>query len=556
MIMRSHYFGGKSHQHSYTKLLFVLLFSAIFFFLLFSGVHIFAKAKAAETNEYGFAGGNGSTNSPFLIATAEQLNNMRNYSLNYDGDYDVMLGGNYFKVIADIDLTEFLSEGGAGYNGGKGWEPITIGAGTFDGGGFTISGFWCNRPDKSDGKYVGLFGNAVDAVIKNTILVLSEKGITGFSHCGGIAGLLTSYIDNKTAAVISGCSVTGNITSVKTEEKMGYDTSARAGLIAGDVLYATIEKCYAQGAVTGLTGIGGIAGDAKYTDISDCYFKGELKPAAPAEWETVCAGGIAGKYYGDSALKNCFYFGQTDNDARAAAIAGFNGDISAFDGGATALNPPEIYNCFYNSDVVKSPVTFMQPKEAWSEDCGDETCDHTDCDGRDYLKYAVINNSRGLTAAEMKDPDSYANWDFENIWGFDKEKNLVLRAFGTVYDPPNLLWLWLTLACVLFGAAAIAGGVILYRRKKTELITVTNTVEVEKEIVREVPIVKRPLPADLSGRERSVAELILKGKTRREIMDELNISEGAVRTYTARIYVKAGVNGQKEFIAYHLGGTQ
>jgi len=89
---------------------------------------------------------------------------------------------------------------------------------------------------------------------------------------------------------------------------------------------------------------------------------------------------------------------------------------------------------------------------------------------------------------------------------------------------------------------------------KTETVIETQTVEVPIEVIKEVPIVKKPLPADLSERECRVAELVLKGKSRREIADGLKISEGAVRTYAARIYSKAGVDGQKEFIARYLGG--
>jgi len=58
----------------------------------------------------------------------------------------------------------------------------------------------------------------------------------------------------------------------------------------------------------------------------------------------------------------------------------------------------------------------------------------------------------------------------------------------------------------------------------------------------------------LSKKERLVAELILKGKSRREIANEIKLSEGAVKTYTSRIYIKAGVDGQKEFIARYTGG--
>jgi len=120
----------------------------------------------------------------------------------------------------------------------------------------------------------------------------------------------------------------------------------------------------------------------------------------------------------------------------------------------------------------------------------------------------------------------------------------------------------------------LSGGFVLSRRKKAVVVTNTETVTVEKEVikevevekeiikevpvevVREVPVSKKRLPTDLSERERRVAELMLKGKSRREIADELNVSEGAVASYTDRVYMKAGVDNQKQFIARYSGETE
>jgi len=56
-----------------------------------------------------FAGGNGTEESPYMIADATQLNNVRNYL------------DSCFEVIADIEFTfADFAEGGAFYNGGAG----------------------------------------------------------------------------------------------------------------------------------------------------------------------------------------------------------------------------------------------------------------------------------------------------------------------------------------------------------------------------------------------------------------------------------------------------
>ena len=64
-----------------------------------------------------FAGGDGSSGNPYQIETAQQLDDLRNYtgSANYD---------KYFILNNDIDLTTFLSSGNPGYNLGLLWDPI------------------------------------------------------------------------------------------------------------------------------------------------------------------------------------------------------------------------------------------------------------------------------------------------------------------------------------------------------------------------------------------------------------------------------------------------
>ncbi len=136
------------------------------------------SASAAE-NTTEFAGGEGTEASPYLIANATHLNNVRNY-----------LGAHY-KMTADIVFTEAdFAEGGAFYNNGKGW--LSIGdataafAGTFDGDGHTIKGLKQTTTDA----YGGLFGRVYDAIIKN--LGMIDSAITGARCAGGILAVSES----------------------------------------------------------------------------------------------------------------------------------------------------------------------------------------------------------------------------------------------------------------------------------------------------------------------------------------------------------------------------
>ena len=59
------------------------------------------------------------------------------------------------------------------------------------------------------------------------------------------------------------------------------------------------------------------------------------------------------------------------------------------------------------------------------------------------------------------------------------------------------------------------------------------------------------LPSDvmLTTREREILELILQNKKRKEIADELNLSENTIKTYTRTLYGKLSVSSREELYA-------
>lgn len=71
--------------------------------LAFSATMLSANVNAQ------FAGGTGTESDPYIIQTAEQLNEVRNY-----------LDGNNFRLDNDIDLTSYLAANSAE----NGWLPI------------------------------------------------------------------------------------------------------------------------------------------------------------------------------------------------------------------------------------------------------------------------------------------------------------------------------------------------------------------------------------------------------------------------------------------------
>ena len=107
-------------------------------FLLFLMMSVCMRAQ--------FSGaGSGTSADPYLITSAVELNQVRNFLQNSDV---------HFKLMRDLDLTEWLNENSPS----QGWMPIgtkdTPFQGTFDGNGKTVTLF-INRPDVN---YVGFMG--------------------------------------------------------------------------------------------------------------------------------------------------------------------------------------------------------------------------------------------------------------------------------------------------------------------------------------------------------------------------------------------------------------
>ena len=86
----------------------------------------------------------------------------------------------------------------------------------------------------------------------------------------------------------------------------------------------------------------------------------------------------------------------------------------------------------------------------------------------------------------------------------------------------------------------------------------------ETELVRPAPVDIATMPMDekilrvlsfltpgeiLAPREREILEFILQNKKRKDIADELCLSENTIKTYTRTLYGKLGVSSREELYA-------
>ncbi|HHY36478.1 MAG TPA: hypothetical protein GX518_02170 [Firmicutes bacterium] len=268
----------------------------------------------------GFAGGSGTEDDPYLIATAQQLARI--------GDYlDA-----HFQLIADIDLN--LSP----YNLGKGWQPIGSEeepfTGSLDGNDKTIRGLYINRPEEDN---IGLFAViGKDAILRN--LRLEDVQITGKDNVGGLVGW--TYLGD-----VENCHVSGTVAGVhKVGGLAGEATryirncythcdvrgSEGVGGIAG-VNWGTFIASYAAGTTNGREGVGGLVGH-NFWFIYDCYATGPVKGEQKV-------GGLVGSN-AEGYVYTSYASGSVTGDAETGGLVGHQGEIGM------------VYNSYYDRETT------------------------------------------------------------------------------------------------------------------------------------------------------------------------------------------------------------
>ena len=235
------------------------------FLMLFAWINI----GIFTMNLNAFSGsGNGDEDSPYLITSATELNEIRN---NPEAHY---------KLMNNIDLTDWITENSSI----EGWEPINEFKGVLDGNGFVISGLWIERPETEK---IGFFGSVAGAIIKRTGIVIPDnKKIVGKKYVGGLVGQ-TPY--TTTEISIDECFVTGGTIESKDQAAGGI-----LGYTSTNSVTVSIRNCYtANSTVISVDGAGGIVGTAyRNINIENCYSTNTIISANNDK----ASGGIAGGF--------------------------------------------------------------------------------------------------------------------------------------------------------------------------------------------------------------------------------------------------------------------
>ncbi len=310
-----------------------------------------------------FAGGDGSEEKPFLIATATQLRNMEYLVNQKNAEY----GASHYKLIADIILNENTDQyaNWATTAPANTWTPMGTSEtasfkGVFDGGNYSISGIYTNT------KYSGLFGFVASvAVVKNLTI---KESLVKTTAAGGIVGSVVAFNKGRIHNVHNTGNVNANMTTTGTVIGGGVvgfnnegivDSSSNAGVVnilgsskgnrvitggvVGKDLRGVLDDLKNTGSVTGqsvsnssvvgkaLTG--GVVGYAAHSKITHAVNEGRVYSRAndsgtkAQAWVRI--GGILGADSISSTVKWCVNKGDVDSFVSSL----FDTDISVINGG-------------------------------------------------------------------------------------------------------------------------------------------------------------------------------------------------------------------------------
>lgn len=318
-----------------------------------------------------FSSGTGTMEDPFVISTADELNNMRNN-----------LAAHY-KLETDIDLSTWIETNSPE----TGWQPIGTSAtpftGNFDGNGHAIENIWISMDSENVGFFGAVGGNVT--IKRLAIIIADGKRITGTSNVGILTGLSTAVEGNK---------------------------------------QTQIEEVYVAGNVESKGNlVGAIVGRNNNQNISivNCYVKGNVFATADG------VGGIMGSSYGacTTLIDKCYVLNNIQVDG-GGSTGGILGTVSAPDASIEQMNAT-ISNCVAINKTITVRDATPSRIFAWAKQdkitlsnnlafsgctINDAPFSSTDANGK---------NGQDKDAEELAIQSTYDGWDFESVWTLGNE---------------------------------------------------------------------------------------------------------------------------------------
>lgn len=303
-----------------------------------------------------FAGGSGTSSSPYLISNAEQLARLA-YLSNDSSNYSAYQS-KFYKLTADIDLS------------GKIWTPIGKNypfLGNFNGAGYTINGLTCRCFNEIDPTYyvadtttsqigyirIGLFGQAkgglTDFVLTNVDIGDDDESCIPFNdifkyvYVGAVCGQFTG--NKGTRILIYKVGAFGSVSFYSLEGTLNMNIGGLVGELSLDAsilesfnsAYVKFETKYGN-TVCGVGGlVGTMQGDSDtstpyYPTIANCYNNGSVSSYS------MYTGGLVGHVSHSAQMYRSYNIG-------TVSAWGFLGGLVGNDNSKFAA-----YNCFSDMD--------------------------------------------------------------------------------------------------------------------------------------------------------------------------------------------------------------
>ena len=362
-----------------------------------------------------FSGGTGTPSDPYQISTAQDLFDLAKAVNEDKNNYDYYS----FLLTNDIDLKT---------NASNPWTPIGNSAsaqgqqflGSFDGGGYTVSGLYVEGTHGYAGLFgvVGMSNQTTRAEVKNLRVegkVFVERDSSLF-YAGGVAGFVGQ------GAKITDCSFQGTVeTTVDNRAIAGY-----TGGIAG-YNFGTISGC----------------------SVSDSKISGDSSSSGTNY--RVCAAGIAAATGASAIIENC----TVENTAitSQASVVGTH----CYAGGIVADSLCSITQCTVTGGTVSGTITGTVSG---------------DTSGYNPIKVSAVGGIAGISSGEVTDCVNSASVSGTH---HDQELNNVAQGSGGIVGCNENLVARCVNSGSVTGTGNYIGGVAGYNKTTAGIYHSYNT---------------------------------------------------------------------------------
>ena len=386
----------------------------------------------SESGEGPFAGGTGTADDPYQIATAEELREFAEL-VNNKGETTASA-----VLTDDIDLNREY------------WNPIGNSInqyrGTFNGANYTISGLYID----SNADYQGLFGYVSSSGKVQNLSVSGSVSVSGSDHVGGIVGYNSS--GTVTNCAFSG-SVSGNnyVGGVVGLNRGSVINCTNTGSVKGSGIYvggvvgwnssdANVTNCYNTGDVSGPDSgnsnqVGGVVG-CNSGIVTNCYNTGSVNGSGSP------VGGVVGDNGGS--VESSYNTGAVSGGEDVGGVVGDNGGTVEncyntgsvkgdwYVGGVVGDNRGPVKNC-YNTGTVTGPDSGSGSYVGGVVGYNISSGTVTNCYFLTGTAEKGIGNEEDAEGAaavsDLTDQEQFQGWDFDNTWRISTDKkHPVLQA--------------------------------------------------------------------------------------------------------------------------------